>query len=351
MPTDLIFHDKFTKHILSPGHPESPERLKTALDYAKGAGLLDAGGVEIITPPAANLDDIIPLHGEAYLANVREKSERGGGFFTLDTSVNEHTYDAAILAAGGGILAVDRVLNGESDNAFALCRPPGHHAEHSRAFGFCFINNIAVAANHLVQKMGLKRVLIVDYDAHHGNGTQDAFYSNNQVLYIGLHQDGRTLFPGSGFPNEIGTGKGEGYNINLAMYPGAGDTSFRLAFDEIIEPVADAYQPEFILVSAGFDGHFEDPLTQLGLTTSGLAMMNSRLKEIALKHSKGRLVVFLEGGYNLGIVGSASQNLLEELSGSEVTSFGDTHTESDICTEYTKELVNTLKAKIRGILI
>jgi len=240
------------------------------------------------------------------------------------------------------------VLNGESDNAFALCRPPGHHAEHSRAFGFCFINNIAVAANHLVQKVGLKRVLIVDYDAHHGNGTQDAFYSSDQVLYIGLHQDGRTLFPGSGFPNEIGTGKGEGYNINLAMYPGAGDTSFRLAFDEIIEPVADAYQPEFVLVSAGFDGHFKDSLTQLGLTTSGLAMMNSKLKEIAIKYSKGQLVVFLEGGYDLGIMGSASQNLLEELSGAEVTSFDDTHTESDICTEYTKELINTLKAKIKG---
>lgn len=350
MPTDLIFHDAFTKHILSPGHPESPERLKIALDYAKRAGLLDTGDVQIITPTAADLDEILPIHDRAYLENVREKSQRGGGFFTLDTSVNEHTYDAAILAAGGGILAVDRVLNKESENAFALCRPPGHHAEQSRAFGFCFINNIAVAANYLIQKKGLERVMIVDYDAHHGNGTQDVFYSNNQVLYIGLHQDGRTLFPGSGFPNEIGDGKGEGYNINLAMYPGAGDTSYRLAFDEIIEPVAEAYQPEFVLVSAGFDGHFKDSLTSLGLTTSGLAMMNSKLKKIAVKYSKGQLVVFLEGGYNLEIMGSASQNLLEELSGADVTSFDDTHTESDICTEYTKELINALKARIKGTL-
>jgi len=318
MPTDLIFHDAFTKHILSPGHPESPERLKIALEYAKGAGLLDAGDVQIITPTAADLEEILPIHDRAYLENVREKSQRGGGFFTLDTSVNEHTYDAAILAAGGGILAVDRVLNKESENAFALCRPPGHHAEQSRAFGFCFINNIAVAANYLIQKKGLERVMIVDYDAHHGNGTQDVFYSSNQVLYIGLHQDGRTLFPGSGFPNEIGDGKGD--------------------------------QPEFVLVSAGFDGHFKDSLTSLGLTTSGLAMMNSKLMKIAVKHSKGQLVVFLEGGYNLEIMGSASQNLLEELSGAEVTSFDDTHTESDICTEYTKELINTLKAKIKGTL-
>ena len=350
MATDLIFHEAFTKHILSPGHPESPERLKTALDYAKRAGLLDTGDVQIITPTAADLDEILPIHDRAYLENVREKSQRGGGFFTLDTSVNEHTYDAAILAAGGGILAVDRVLNKESENAFALCRPPGHHAEQSRAFGFCFINNIAVAANYLVQKKGLERVMIVDYDAHHGNGTQDVFYSSDQVLYIGLHQDGRTLFPGSGFPNEIGDGKGEGYNINLAMYPGAGDTSYRLAFDEIIEPVAEAYQPEFVLVSAGFDGHFKDSLTSLGLTTSGLAMMNSKLKKIAVKHSKGQLVVFLEGGYNLEIMGSASQNLLEELSGADVTSFDDTHTESDICTEYTKELINALKAKSKDLL-
>ncbi|MHA1577628.1 MAG: histone deacetylase family protein [Candidatus Thorarchaeota archaeon] len=351
MPTDLIFHETFTKHILSPGHPESPERLKTALDYVNKAGLLDTGEIQIITPTAADLDEIVPIHDRAYLENVREKSERGGGFFTLDTSVNEHTYDAAMLAAGGGILAVDRVLNKESKNGFLLCRPPGHHAEQSSALGFCFINNIAVAANHLIQKMGLRRILIVDYDAHHGNGTQNAFYSSDQVLYIGLHQDGRTMFPGTGFPNEIGTGKGEGYNINLAMYPGAGDTSFRLAFDEIIEPVAEAYQPEFVLVSVGFDGHFEDPLTSLGLTTSGLAMMNSKLKEIALNQSNGHLVVFLEGGYNLEIVGKASQNILEELSGVEVTPFSDTHTESDICTEYTNELISTLKAGIKGTII
>lgn len=347
MTTDLVFHEKFTKHILSPGHPESPERLKTALEYTRGAGLLDSGDVHLLTPQAAELEDIIPLHGKAYLENVREKSERGGGFFTLDTSVNEHTYDAAMLAAGGGILAVDRILNGESENAYVLCRPPGHHAEQSRAFGFCFINNIAVAANHLLQKKGLGRILIVDYDAHHGNGTQDAFYSSDQVLYIGLHQDGRTLFPGSGFPNEIGSESGVGYNINLSMYPGAGDTSYRLAFEEIVEPVAEAFRPEFVLVSAGFDGHFEDPLTSLGLTTSGLAMMNKKLMEIAQTYAKNRLAVFLEGGYSLGIVGGGSQNLLEELSGTDVTSFGDTHTESEICTEYTKELVKVLKEKLK----
>lgn len=347
MPTDLVFHEKFTKHILSPGHPESPERLKTALEYTRGAGLLDSGAIHMLSPRAAELEDIIPIHGKAYLENVREKSERGGGFFTLDTSVNEHTYDAAMLAAGGGILAVDRILNGESENAYVLCRPPGHHAEQSRAFGFCFINNIAVAANYLIQKKGLERILIVDYDAHHGNGTQDAFYSSDQVLYIGLHQDGRTLFPGSGFPNEIGSESGVGYNINLSMYPGAGDTSYRLAFEEIVEPVAEAFQPEFILVSAGFDGHFEDPLTSLGLTTSGLAMMNRKLKEIAQTYAKNRLAVFLEGGYSLGIVGSASQNLLEELSGTDVTCFGDTHTESEICTEYTRELVKVLKEKLK----
>ncbi len=348
MITDLVFHEKFTKHILSPGHPESPERLKTALDYAKAAGLLDSGKIHLLSPRAAELDEILPLHGKDYLENVREKSERGGGFFTLDTSVNEHTYDAAILAAGGGILAVDRIMAGESKNAFLLCRPPGHHAEYSRAFGFCFINNIAVAANHLIKKKGLERILIVDYDAHHGNGTQDAFYSSNQVLYIGLHQDGRTLFPGSGFPNELGSQSGSGYNINLSMYPGAGDTSYRLAFEEIIDPVAEAFQPEFVLVSAGFDGHFEDSLTSLGLTTTGLAMMNEKLGDIAKTYSKERLAVFLEGGYSLDIMGHASQNLLEELSGTKITNFGDTHSESEICTEYTKELVKVLKEKLKG---
>jgi acetoin utilization deacetylase AcuC-like enzyme len=181
--------------------------------------------------------------------------------------------------------------------------------------------------------------MIVDYDAHHGNGTQRSFYSSRDVLYVGLHQDGRTLFPGSGFPNEIGTGEGEGYTVNLAMYPGAGDSSYDLAFSHVLEPIAKSYDPDFILVSVGYDGHFNDPLTNLGLTTSGFEMMNSRLKQMASSYAGGRIVCFLEGGYNLEVMGRCSLNLLQELTGMRVTSYDDKNEESDIVIQYTKKLI------------
>jgi len=241
-------------------------------------------------------------------------------------------------------------LDGTSDNAYVLCRPPGHHAEKSRAFGFCFINNIAVAAQHLIDQRELSRILIVDYDAHHGNGTQNAFYSSNQVLYIGLHQDGRTLFPGTGFPPEFGVGDGEGYNVNLAMHPGAGDKSYEIAFTKVVEPVADVYNPDFVLVSVGYDGHFRDPLTNLGLTTNGLAMMNLRLNLIAQKYAQGRLAFFLEGGYNLDIVGRGSRNLIEELAGVSITPYDDMHEENARSLQHTKSLIDFLLENLEETL-
>lgn len=339
MVTDLVYHDLFVKHEMSMGHPESPDRLRSAMSYAKKAGLLENDNLNLLTPESVNLDIVYTIHDKQYLEGIKEKSERGGGFYTLDTAVNQYTYEAALLAAGGGVEAVDRIMSGATENAFVLCRPPGHHAEFARAFGFCFINNIAVAANHLIQNQGLKRIMIVDYDAHHGNGTQNSFYSSNQVLYVGLHQDGRTLFPGSGFPDEIGKGEGQGYTVNLAMYPGAGDKSYELAFSEVIEPLAESFKPEFILVSVGFDGHYKDPLTSLGLTTSGFSMMNSELHRIASKVASGRLCCFLEGGYNLDVMGMCTLNLLEELIGMQVSDFNEKYTESESCTQYTKDLI------------
>ncbi len=349
MTTDLIYHETFMKHILSLGHPESPRRLKVALESIGSTGLVESSKVIIVKPEKADLNEVRAMHGDDYIQELHAKSEKGGGSFTMDTSANRYTYDAALLAAGGGILAVNRIQDGVSENAYVLCRPPGHHAEHSRAFGFCFINNIAVAAQHLIEKRNLERVLIVDYDAHHGNGTQSAFYSSNRVLYVGLHQDGRTLFPGSGFPNEIGSGKGEGYNVNLAMHPGAGDRSYEMAFQRVVEPIAASFNPEFILVSVGFDGHFSDPLTSLGLTTSGLSTMNAKLHAMARKHSRGRLAFFLEGGYNLDIVGRGSQNLVEQLAGAQITRFEDSHTESENCTEYTKVLLDGMDEMLGGV--
>ncbi len=337
--TDLVYHEEFLEHVMSPGHPENPNRLRSALQSFATAGILESPQVNLLTPQKASLDKIHPIHDEMYLEGIREKSEKGGGFYTMDTAVNAHTYDAALLAAGGGIESVDRIMDDDSDNAFILCRPPGHHAEYKRAFGFCFINNIAVAAEHLLNEFNMQRIMIVDYDAHHGNGTQNTFYSSSNVLYVGLHQDGRSLFPGSGFSDEIGEGVGKGYTVNLAMYPGAGDASYKLVFDRVLDPLFALYEPEFTLVSVGYDGHFRDTLTSLGLTTSGFAMMNSRLKQLAKSHTDGKIACFLEGGYDLDVMGMCSLNLLQELSGIEVSVFDDKHTESETCTQYTEELI------------
>jgi acetoin utilization deacetylase AcuC-like enzyme len=351
LATDIVYHDVFVKHLLSPGHPESPERLKSALVFLESRGLLGDPDVNLFAPSRSGLDHIMSVHSREYLEMLRKTSESGGGFFRLDTSSNEYTYEAAIMAANGSVETVERMQNNIIQNAYILCRPPGHHAESERAFGFCFINNIAVAANYLVETEGLSRVMIVDYDAHHGNGTQNTFYSTNKILYIGLHQDGRTLFPGSGFPDEIGKGEGEGYNVNLSMYPGAGDQSYRFAFERLIWPIADSFKPQFILVSVGFDGHISDPLTSLGLTRSGFAMMNRELNSMAASHASGKIAFFLEGGYNIEIVGSGSQNLVEELSGRELTQFAEEHEESKRSIEYSENLISYLQEKLDGILL
>ena len=342
MVTDLVYHDLFIKHEMSADHPENPNRLRSALKYLENAGFLENERLNLLAPSAPDINEIYEIHDVSYIEGIKEKSRKGGGFYTLDTSVNSYTFDAALLAAGGGIQAVDRIMTNKSENAFVLCRPPGHHAEHGRAFGFCFINNIAVAANHLLKKYGLARIMIIDYDAHHGNGTQNAFYSSDKVLYLGLHQDGRTLFPGSGFPDEMGQDKGYGYTVNLAMYPGAGDASYQMAFSEVVEPIAEALNPDFILVSVGFDGHYMDPLTSLGLTSSGFDLMNEKIKQIAAKYASGRLACFLEGGYNLDAMGMGTLNLVEELLGERITKFKDQHKESDICQEYSKELIHRI---------
>ncbi|MFW9927460.1 MAG: histone deacetylase [Candidatus Thorarchaeota archaeon] len=338
--TDLVYHETFVKHMISPGHPESPDRLRSAMNSFTAAGLLENPNVSLLKPQKALLNEVHTIHDELYLEGIREKSERGGGFYTMDTAVNAHTYDAALLAAGGGIEAVKRIMQGDSNNAFVLCRPPGHHAEYRRAFGFCFINNIAVAAQHLLNNDDLQRILIVDYDAHHGNGTQRTFYSSNNVLYVGLHQDGRTLFPGSGFPDEIGEEDGKGYTVNLAMYPGTGDVSYEQVCDNVLSPLFESYEPEFLLVSVGYDGHFRDPLTSLGLTTSGFAMLNSRLNKLARSYTDGKIACFLEGGYNLDVMGRCCLNLLQELSGQKVTEFDDIYKESETCLRYTEGLID-----------
>ncbi|NWF94687.1 MAG: histone deacetylase [Candidatus Thorarchaeota archaeon] len=350
MTAMLVYHELYEKHLINPGHPERPERLEKALKAIRDSRLLERG-VQMVTPGQIPLERVYAIHSREYVEAVRQSSMRGGALFTPDTGTNAYTFDAAVMAAAGGTTAIDKILAGETDNAYIMCRPPGHHAEEGRAFGFCFFNNIAIAAQYLLQRHGIQRVMIVDYDGHHGNGTQNSFYSTDKVLYVGFHQDGRWLFPGTGFADEIGTGEGRGYNVNLPMCPGAGDDSYLLAFSRIVEPLAAAYRPEFILVSVGYDCHHSDPLTNLGMTLSGIASLNGRLLRYAEEYSNRRIACFLEGGYNLDVVSAGSVNLLEGLAGLPITAYDDHYKENPACFEYTKGLIDRVEDLHHGLLL
>jgi acetoin utilization deacetylase AcuC-like enzyme len=222
---------------------------------------------------------------------------RGGGHFDPDTYANARSLDAAQLAAGAGTRAVDAVMTGEVDNAFALVRPPGHHATHTRAMGFCLFNNIAIAAQHALDAHKLERVLIVDYDVHHGNGTQDIFNHSSRVLYFSTHQ--YPHYPGTGDWREIGARQGVGFTANVPLPPRVGDAGMQRIFDELLFPLAERYRPQLILVSAGYDAHWSDPLAMENLTIAGYGALARTLTAMAREFCDGRVVYTLEGGYNL----------------------------------------------------
>jgi acetoin utilization deacetylase AcuC-like enzyme len=224
------------------------------------------------------------------------------------------SYEAAIYAAGGLMIAAEAVTKKEVDSAFALVRPPGHHATRDRAMGFCIFNNVAITAEFALSKLNLNRVLIVDFDVHHGNGTQDAFYADSRVLYFSTHQ--YPFYPGTGQVNETGTDEGEGTTVNFPMAAGWGDEEYLRAFNETLVPVARGFQPELILVSAGFDPHWADQLAMMRVTVTGFVQMAMVLKELAAELSQGRLVFTLEGGYNLRVVASSTKAIFDMLLGS-----------------------------------
>jgi acetoin utilization deacetylase AcuC-like enzyme len=280
----------FLEHRTPEGFPERPARLEAILERLKGLDLLR---LEAAAAPAEALHRV---HDPAYVARVKKACEAGDATIdTPDVPLSARSYEAALVAAGAGVAAVDAVMDGRARNAFCAVRPPGHHALRSKAMGFCLFNNVAVAARHLLEARGLRRVLIVDWDVHHGNGTQDEFYEDGRVLYFSTHLS--PFYPGTGGAGERGRGKGEGRIVNVPLARGAGDEEFARVYREVLVPAAKAFDPEFVLVSAGFDSHRDDLLGRLGLTAAGYAAMTRVLKDLA---PKGRLVSMLEGGYHLG---------------------------------------------------
>jgi acetoin utilization deacetylase AcuC-like enzyme len=249
------------------------------------------------------LEDLELVHERDYIKLVEKACVSGGGILDLgDTVVSPKSCEAATLAVGALIDAVNLVLDGKAKNAFALVRPPGHHAGPYYALGFCLFNNVAVAASYLLRRRNLERVLILDIDAHHGNGTQEIFYNSNKVLYISLHEDPKG-FPGTGFVDEIGEGEGIGYTVNVPFPFRTGDAVYERAFDEVVVPISRQFRPQFILVSAGFDGHYADPVGALSLSMKGYEEIFDKIVNLACQLCDGKLVAALEGGYSLNFLG------------------------------------------------
>jgi acetoin utilization deacetylase AcuC-like enzyme len=274
-------------------HPENAGRL-VAVDAALAERDLLAGRPEILFSAATDAA-LTRVHDARYVEGLRQFAADGGGWLDADTFVGPTSFDVAALAAGAGIAAVDAVLGGAAERGFVLARPPGHHATPTRGMGFCLFNTIAVAAAHALAR-GVERILIVDWDVHHGNGTQDAFYETDAVLFSSVHQ--WPLYPGTGRASERGAGRGEGYTINVPLPAGQDDRAYAQVFSDVILPAAHAYRPQLVLVSAGFDAHAADPLANMRLTERGFGELARRVTAVADEHAAGRVVAVLEGGYD-----------------------------------------------------
>ena len=304
--TGLVIAAAYQDHLTGDGHPERPERVRAIEDRLRADGLLDQA--RIIEPRPATDEEIFRCHAADYLRIIREDvADNRDRLSTGDTPLSPRSLETARLAAGGLIAAVDGVLAGRAKNAFAVVRPPGHHATPRKGMGFCLFNNVAIAARHARAKHGLRRVLIADWDVHHGNGTQDIFYEDGDVLFFDTHQ--HPLYPGTGRADETGRGAGAGLTINCPFSAGAGRKEIVGAFRDKLVPAAEAFRPDFVLVSAGFDSRVGDPLGGFRLTDDDFAELTGIVREIADRHCGGRLVSTLEGGYALDGLASAAAHV------------------------------------------
>jgi acetoin utilization deacetylase AcuC-like enzyme len=298
--TGLVYGEIYLKHYTGVKHPEQPERLLAILESLKVANLLDK--LFHITPISVERHILELCHDSGYIDEFKLAVDNARPFFhTHDCPLSPLTFEVALHAVGGVLKGVDMVLEGKVKNCFCAVRPPGHHAGRSRAMGFCYFNNIAIAAKYLRAHHSMERIAVIDWDVHHGNGTQDIFEEDNTVCYVSFHQDPSTCYPFSGKASERGKGKGEGYTWNFPVPPGAGIEEYLKAL-EAVEQVMEKFRPDFVLVSAGFDAHIADHLAHVNLTREGFEQLTRRIKTIAENHADGRLVSVLEGGYNLEVL-------------------------------------------------
>ncbi|MFB6110883.1 MAG: histone deacetylase family protein [Halodesulfurarchaeum sp.] len=295
----LIYHDAYLKHEHTPTHPERRERLQYTMDQLREEGVLDDEAVTRLDPVDVTDEQLYRVHTEEYVDRLRSMSATGNGRLSVDTHVSEHTWETAKLSAGGVIRALQAVATGEVASAFVMARPGGHHAFADDGHGFCYLNNTAVGIRDLQARTDVDRVLIWDWDAHHGDGTESIFYDDPSVLVMSTHQDGRTLFPGTGDVTDVGSGAGEGYNVNVPLPPKTTDEAYMQVVSEVFRPIAEQYDPDLVFVEAGQDNHFTDPITDLGVTAQGYADLMAAAVDVAETFTDGDIVASLAGGYGI----------------------------------------------------
>lgn len=303
----LVYHPDYLYH--DPGeHPENAARLQRVLDLLEEMGTKQR--LVQVKPRQATVTEIAYVHRLAYIEEVKRFAEGGGGHFSIDTSGSPQTYDVARLAVGGALSGLDAIMMG-LDSAFALVRPPGHHAFPGEGMGFCFFNNVAVAARYAQRRYGFERILIVDWDVHHGNGTETIFYGDPNVLYFSVHQS--PFYPGTGHIDDVGWGEGQGFNVNVPLPAGQGDAAYRHVFQEILLPVGREFQPDLVLISAGQDSHFADYLGGMQVTAAGFGELAGMVRQVADEFAGGRVLAVLEGGYSPPAMAASVLSILSRL--------------------------------------
>jgi acetoin utilization deacetylase AcuC-like enzyme len=310
MPTGFAYDARFLAHDTRRGHPERPERATAIMRYLDNARWMQE--LQRCTPVAADPTIVEMVHTSTYIRRAAAACASGQPYLdSMDVAISAQSYEVALLAAGAPLVLADALIAGTIDNGFALVRPPGHHAESGMALGFCLFNNIAILARYLQREHGLNKIAIVDWDVHHGNGTQHTFESDPSVMYISTHQ--YPFYPGSGAASENGVGRGAGTTLNCPMPAGATDTDYERVFSRQVIPALDRFAPEAILISAGFDAHRDDPLAEIDLSTDAFAWMSRSILEAADRHCGGRVISLLEGGYNLQRIGECVAVHVDEL--------------------------------------